>query len=69
VYAVVRVDQPSDSVTPIEDTITVKEILWSLEEAQAEVARLMELNESKGCKYFWQTTRLIDHNKTEGSSD
>ncbi len=58
VYAVVRVDDyPSGT---LESCITIKEIVWSLEEAETEVARLNELNRSKGCRYFWQSTRLID---------
>ena len=55
-YAVVRIDDYSTGA--LEDNITVKEIVWSLEEAEAEVARLNELNDSKGCRYFWQSTRL-----------
>ena len=58
VYAVVRIDDyPSGT---LENCITIKEIVWSAEEAEAEVARLNELNRSKGCRYFWQYTRLID---------
>jgi hypothetical protein len=58
VYAVIRVDD-YPSAAP-EDCITIKEIVWSLEEAEAEVKRLNELNRSKGCKYFWQLTRLME---------
>ena len=60
VYAIVRVDEFDDQSTPIESKITVKEVVRSLEEAKAEVARLTMLNESRGAKYFWQTTRLIE---------
>jgi len=59
VYAIVRIDQFHDSSVPLERRVTVKEVVWTIEEAEAEVARLDELNGSKGCKYFWQTTRLI----------
>ena len=58
VFAIVRIDEEYSAVA-LENRITVKEIVWSLEEAEAEVARLNELNGSKGCRYFWQTTRLI----------
>jgi hypothetical protein len=58
VFAIVRIDEGYSAVA-LENRITVKEIVWSLEEAEAEVARLNELNGSKGCRYFWQTTRLI----------
>jgi hypothetical protein len=56
VYAIVRLD---DSMISLEEGISVKEVVWSLEEAEAEVARLNELNGSKGSKYFFRTTRLI----------
>ena len=56
VYAIVRLD---DSMISLEDGISVKEVVWSLEEAEAEVARLNQLNGSKGSKYFFRTTRLI----------
>lgn len=63
VYAVIRVDQFGDPAVSREerlpDWISVKEIVSSLEAAQAEVARLNELNGPKGSRYFWQTTRLI----------
>jgi len=60
VYAIVRIDEFYDQSTPIENKITVKEVVRSLQEAEAEVARLNTLNESRGAKYFWQTTRLIE---------
>jgi len=59
VYAVIRVDGFGDAATPVEDRISVKEVVSSLETAQAEVARLNQLNGPKGARYFWQTTRLI----------
>jgi hypothetical protein len=59
VYAIVRIDGFHDQSAPLEETITVKEVVWSIEQAEAEVSRLNKLNESKGCRYFWQTTRLI----------
>ena len=59
VYAIVRIDEFDDSSATLEDMISVKEVVWSIEQAEAEVSRLNELNESKRCRYFWQTTRLI----------
>jgi len=58
VYAIIRVDDFHDLTVPLEDKITVKEIVPSLEVAYAEVARLNALNNSKGSRYFWQATRL-----------
>ena len=37
--------------------VTVKAVLDDQERAIAEVARLNTLNASKGCLYFWTTTR------------
>lgn len=55
-FAVVRLDEG-----PGDDTgrITVKEIFWTLEHAEQEVARLNELNADKGCRYFWTPTRVV----------
>ncbi len=58
VYAVIRVDDFHDPAVPLEDKITVKEIVSSLEVADVEVARLNALNNSKESRYFWQATRL-----------
>jgi hypothetical protein len=43
---------------PASNRVTVKKIVWSEEEALAEVARLNQLNAEKGCEYFYQVTRL-----------
>ena len=57
-YAIVRIDEfQSDDVSP-EHKITVKRIVWSQEVAEAEVERLNSLNQEKGCRYFWQYTRV-----------
>ncbi len=55
VFAVIRVD----NYQFIEDAITVKEILPTMEEATEEVERLNGLNEEKGARYFWQATRYF----------
>jgi hypothetical protein len=65
VYAVIRLDSWLDSSTQGGDTprssieVTVKEILSSRAEAEAEVERLNRINSSKGCRYFWQQTRFV----------
>src|SRR5215468_6547674 len=56
VYAVVRIDLWPEPEDNWQDRVTVKEILWSLDDAKAEVDRLNALNSVKGCHYFWQTT-------------
>lgn len=67
VYAVVRIDENLSET--LENCITIKEIVWSIEEAESEVARLNELNQSKGCRYFWQHTRLIDEDAGSESGE
>ena len=59
VFAIIRLDDYSN----IEDGITVKEVVPTLEEAIREVERLNSLNADKGCKYFWQTTRFFPHGR------
>jgi hypothetical protein len=54
-YAIVRLD--GDQLR--EGTITVKEVVSTLEEAQAEVERLNALVAGKDTRYFWQTTRHV----------
>ena len=60
-FAIVRVDGPLDLNQPedIANRIMVKEIVGTQALAEAEVARLTQLNADKGCVYFWQITRLV----------
>ena len=59
VYAIIRLDQ-CDS---IKDSISVTAILPTMEEADAEVARLSELNKDKGANYYWLATRYFPKGK------
>ena len=59
VFAIVRVDEFLSSDSPWCNRVTVKEIVKTQEEAQREVERLNEINQGKGCTYFWQVTRLV----------
>ena len=54
VFAILRFENDASG----EHSVTVKEILWDLETADAEVRRLNSLNADKGCRYVWQATRL-----------
>jgi hypothetical protein len=54
VFAIVRVEQ---GAAAREDDITVVGIYPTLEDAESQTARLNSLNQPKGCRYFWQTTR------------
>jgi hypothetical protein len=40
------------------DRITVTEVIWRQEVAEAEVTRLNGLNRDKGSEYVWQVTRI-----------
>lgn len=78
VYAVVRVDPcPAGSANDgtAQDTcifiggheITIKAVMRSLDQAESEVARLNALNSEKGCRYYWQTSRLLLDERSPGS--
>jgi hypothetical protein len=69
-FAVVRIDGPLDGSMPPEDIrsrIAIKKIVWSEEDADAEVERLNGIERERapeasvdGCFYFWQYTRVFD---------
>jgi hypothetical protein len=78
-YAIVRLDWsewaqdfahegsgPAIGLGPVD--VTIKEVVLDLGEAEREVERLNRLNESKGCRYFWQGTRLFTDGGSFGSS-
>ncbi|HWL35056.1 MAG TPA: hypothetical protein VNQ77_02575 [Frankiaceae bacterium] len=58
VFAVIRLDafQAPES----RSRVTVKEIVRTQAEAEAEVERLNRLNGDKDVEYSWQATRLVD---------
>ena len=59
VYAIVRVDQPVSETDPGND-ISVVKVLVSEAYAEKELARLNDVNASKGCVYLLMTTRLVE---------
>ena len=59
VYAVVRWDGFQGSAARPEALVTVKEIVRSQQQAEAEVARLNALAEGQSIRYWWQVTRLL----------
>ena len=65
VYAVIRIDEYSS----IRDSITVKEILPTMEQAEKEVERLNRLDGDKGCYYFWQATRYFPEGRELNKED
>jgi len=60
VYAVIRIDEYLENLQSItiKELVTVKEIVWNQDKAEQEVERLNQINSDKGCRYFWQLTRL-----------
>ena len=58
VLAIVRADFFHDHLTAPETAMTVKQVVWDQEVAEAEVGRLNQLNRDKGARCFWQITRL-----------
>ncbi len=67
VYAILRWDGFHSADAPPEVLVTVKEIVRSRKLAEAEVARLNALNEGKGCRYWWEQTRLFPEGRSAGS--
>jgi hypothetical protein len=60
-YAVIRVDlfQMRDKLPDDPNVyVSVKEIFWTLDEAEAEVERLNRLNADKDSRYAWQYARI-----------
>jgi hypothetical protein len=58
VYVIIRITKLADIDLEPEEAIKVKKVVWSIETAEAEVARLNAINGPKGDLYFWQATRL-----------
>jgi len=58
-FAVVRLDNFLVGSGPLANAITVKEVVLTKEEAEAEVRRLSTVNHKRDCQYFWQITRLV----------
>jgi hypothetical protein len=50
--------EPATEPSAVAASATVEEVVWSLEMAEAETARLNELDAAKGCLYVWQYTRV-----------
>jgi len=69
VYAILRSDDFQDPSATPEVKITVKAIVWSQEQAEAEVQRLNALNAAKGCHYWWQSTRLFPRDQVNPTAD
>src|SRR2546429_4952639 len=66
-YAILRYDGVQGPNARPEAAVTVKEVVRSMEEAEAGVARLNALNEHKGARYWWQYTRLLSEGDSPGT--
>jgi hypothetical protein len=56
VYAVIRLEL--DVANP-DLAVAIKEVLPTVQEAEAEVQRLNLLNADKNCRYVWRATRFF----------
>lgn len=57
-FAVLRFDRFLPDDADEQERVTVKEIVWTQQEAEREVERLNALNAEKDCVYAWQHTRV-----------
>ena len=80
-YAVIRIDDgPLDHPSSVHEVmlegvlvpapgpsnVKVKEVVATAEEARREVMRLNALQAGKGCRYFWQATRVFPDGGSRG---
>jgi hypothetical protein len=68
VFAILRYDGFHRASAPPHLTVTVKEIVASLELAESEVARLNGLREGSDIQYWWQSTRMYSEGTAAGGS-
>ena len=66
VFAILRWDGFHVATADPQVVLTVKEVVRSREIAEAEVRRLMALNESKSVQYWFQLTRLFPAGESAG---
>ena len=58
VFVILRVDTAASRARAPETAVTVLKALWSAAAAEAEVARLNQLNRAPGTVCFWKAARL-----------
>lgn len=63
----IRIDHFLGIDAPVENKVTVKEIVRDRQTAEAEVARLSALNSHKDCRYVCQMTRLFAPGESFGT--
>ena len=68
VYAVVRLDRFLDPGAPVEEMLTIKEVLPSLSEAEEEVRRLAGLAQDDGVLYFVCFTRWFPKGRGDSAA-
>lgn len=67
-FAIVRLDRYLLELAELRNCVTIKRIVWSMEAAEADVARLNQLNAEKGSEYFWQATRVAIRDASSGAA-
>jgi hypothetical protein len=67
VYAILRYDAFQGPDARPEVAVTVKEIVRTLDLAEAEVVRLNALTEGRDVRYWWQQTRLYPEGESAGA--
>ena len=67
-FAIVRVDDFHEAEVSLEERISIKEVVATQALAEDEVARLTKLSAAKGCRYFWQHTRVLQPFESRGGS-
>lgn len=67
-YAILRIDPLQSADTPPDAAVTVKRIVWSEQDAAAEVVRLNALRPGTAAPYFWQITRVERRPAAESGS-
>ena len=58
VFVILRVDPSAGEARAPESTVTLLKAVWNEAAAEAEVARLNQLNREHGSVYCWKATRL-----------
>jgi hypothetical protein len=69
VFVILRADLFHEPDTPLEDKITAKEIVRSLELAEGEVARLNALNPDSQVRYWLTPSRLFPPGRSASSKE
>ncbi len=64
-FVVLRTDEAWENLRGVThpEEVTVKLVAWTAEDANEHVERLNRLNQDKGCRYHWVTSRALRREK------